>query len=100
MEAKAIAGTEGGISPFLSPDDRLVGFWADGKLMKVPVEGGVPANLCDVPTPLGAGWGPDNNIVFSPSGGPFSVSADDGKPETLTTPDKTKDEVSHRLLPQ
>ena len=30
-------------SPFLSPDDRWVGFWADRKLMKVPVEGGVPA---------------------------------------------------------
>ena len=35
LEAKPIAGTEGGISPFLSPDDRWVGFWADGKLMKV-----------------------------------------------------------------
>ena len=27
-EAKPIAGTEGGINPFLSPDDRWVGFWA------------------------------------------------------------------------
>ena len=50
LEAKPIAGTEGGISPFLSPDDRWVGFWADGKLMKVSVDGGVPATLCDVPT--------------------------------------------------
>ncbi len=41
-EAKPIAGTEGGINPFLSPDNRWVGFWADGKLKKVPVEGGVP----------------------------------------------------------
>jgi len=41
MEAKPIAGTEGGIDPFLSPDDRWVGFWAEGKLMKVSVDGGV-----------------------------------------------------------
>jgi eukaryotic-like serine/threonine-protein kinase len=99
MEAKPIAGTEGGISPFLSPGDRWVGFWADGKLMKIPVEGGVPAILCDVRGLFGASWGPDNNIVFSPGGevGLFSVSADGGKPEALTTPDRTKEEESHRL---
>ena len=47
-EAKPITGTEGGINPFLSPDNRWVGFWADGKLKKVPVEGGVATTLCDV----------------------------------------------------
>ena len=45
LEAKPIAGTEGGINPFLSPDDRWVGFWADGKLMKVSIDGGVPVTL-------------------------------------------------------
>jgi serine/threonine-protein kinase len=99
MEAKPIAGTEGGINPFLSPDDRWVGFWAEGRLMKVSIDGGVPANLCDVLLPFGASWGPDNNIVFSPEReiGLFSVSADGGKPKALTTPDKAKEEVSHRL---
>ncbi len=51
-QAKPITGTEGGISPFLSPDARYVGFWADGKLKKVPVEGGVATSLCDVAAPL------------------------------------------------
>jgi serine/threonine-protein kinase len=99
MEAKPIAGTEGGISPFLSPDDRWVGFWAGGKLMKVPVEGGVPASLCEVPILFGASWGPDNHIVFSPTdaAGLFSVAADGGKPEILTTPDKAKEAISHHL---
>ena len=46
-EAEPIAGTEGGDNPFLSPDNRWVGFSADGKLKKVPVEGGVPSTLCD-----------------------------------------------------
>src|ERR1019366_5134826 len=41
-EARPIAVTEGGDMPFLSPDDRWVGFWASGKLMKVSIDGGVP----------------------------------------------------------
>ena len=98
MEAKPIVGTEGGINPFLSPDDRWVGYWADDKLVKVSVEGGVPATLCDVSLLFGASWGHDNNIVFSPyTGGLFSVSADGGKPQALTAPDKSKEEYAHRL---
>jgi len=104
LESKSIAGTEGGISPFLSPDDRWVGFWAgepwiNGKLMKVSIEGGVPVPLCDALLPYGASWGPENSIVFSPdeSKGLFRVPAEGGEPDSLTTPDKAKDEVSHRL---
>jgi eukaryotic-like serine/threonine-protein kinase len=99
LEAKPIAGTEGGINPFLSPDDRWVGFWAGGKLMKVPNDGGVPVPLCDMNLPFGASWGPDNSIIFSPdeNSGLFRVSAEGGDLESLTTPDKTKEEVSHRL---
>ncbi|MBZ5514226.1 MAG: serine/threonine-protein kinase, partial [Acidobacteriia bacterium] len=99
LEAKAIAGTEGGISPFLSPDDRWVGFWADGKLMRVSIEGGVPVALCDVHFPFGFSWGRDNQIVFAAARGSglTRVSADGGKPETLTTPDRSKGEFSHRL---
>jgi serine/threonine-protein kinase len=98
-EARPITGTEGGINPFLSPDNRWVGFWANGKLKKVPVDGGVPDPLCDAALIFGASWGPDNSIVFA--GGQGSglsiVSADGGKPESLTTPDPKREEYSHRL---
>ena len=99
IDGKPIAGTEGGISPFLSPDDRWIGFWATGRLMKVPVEGGVPAALCDVPLPFGFSWGSENQIVFASSGdsGLSIVSADGGKPGVLTIPDKSKGEYGHRL---
>ena len=99
MEAKPIAETEGAMSPFLSPDDRWIGFWADGKLRKVPVDGGVPTVLCDVPWPYGFSWGFDHQIVFSQreDTGLFRISADGGKPEMLTVPDKSKQEYSHRL---
>jgi len=96
-EAKPITGTEDGYSPFLSPDDRWGGFWADGKLVKVSVDGGVAATLCEVPAPFGFSWGADNQIIIAlhEVSGISRVSADGGKPETLTDPDKSKEEKSH-----
>jgi hypothetical protein len=48
---------------------------------------------------VGASWGPDNSIVFAvaESAGLLRVSADGGKPETLTKPDPKREEWSHRL---
>ncbi len=40
LQAKAVPGTEGAVSPFFSPDGQWVGFFADGKLKKVSVSGG------------------------------------------------------------
>ena len=100
LEAKPITGTDGGINPFLSPDSRWVGFWADNKLKKVLVEGGVPTELCDTsPLLYGVDWGPDNTIVFSDGGiaGLSKVSAAGGKPELLTNPDPKREEINHRL---
>jgi serine/threonine-protein kinase len=98
-EAKPIPGTEGGINPFLSPDNHWVGFWADGKLKKIPVEGGAATALCDAPLIFGANWGRDNSIIFADGAavGLSMVSAEGGKPETLTRPDPKREEYGHRL---
>jgi serine/threonine-protein kinase len=98
-EAKPISGTEGGINPFLSPDNQWVGFWADGKLKKTPVVGGVATALCDAPSIFGADWGRDDSIVFADgsAAGLSRVSAQGGKPESLTRPDPKRKELSHRL---
>jgi serine/threonine-protein kinase len=98
-EARPIAGTEGGINPFLSPDNRWVGFWADRKLKKVPVEGGIATPLCDAPLIFGANWGRNNRIVFSDGclSGLSIVTAEGGTPRSLTTPDPKREETSHRL---
>ncbi len=98
-EAKPIAGTEGGINPFLSPDSRWVGFWADGKLEKVPVDGGVPGTLCHASGISGASWGPGNSIVFSrgPEPGLLTVSAEGGMVEILTSPDPKREAGYHSL---
>ncbi len=99
LEATPIAGTEGGGSPFLSPDDKWVGFWAENKLWKVQVGGGIPQELCEVSRPFGVSWGDDGMIVFSSDWdkGLSSISAGSGETEPLTIPDRNREEVSHRL---
>ena len=66
-EARPIPGTEGGVSPFFSPDGQWLGFFADGKLKKIPLNGGVAQALADTaPAPSGATWGSDHTIVYAP----------------------------------
>jgi eukaryotic-like serine/threonine-protein kinase len=98
-EARPIAGTEGGINPFLSPDNRWVGFWADSKLRKISIDGGVATILCDAPQIFGAHWGRDDSIVLSNEriSGLSRISAEGGKLEILTNPDPAREEFSHRL---
>ena len=66
LEAKPILGTEGGVSPFFSPDGQWVGFFAGGKLKKVSVSGGTALTLGDAAQPLGASWGSQGMIAFAP----------------------------------
>jgi hypothetical protein len=98
-DARPIAGSEGGINPFLSPDNRWVGFWADGRIMKVPVEGGVPVPLCEAPWIFGASWGADNTIVFADyqETGLSRISGEGGIVESLTLADPKRGAASHRL---
>lgn len=98
LKAKPITGTDGGYSPFLSPDDKWLGFWADGKVKRVPVEGGTPVTLCEADYFFGGSWDAKNDIYFSKNreSGIFKISAGGGNVETLTTPDKLK-EYSHCL---
>ncbi len=97
LEALPIEGTEGGVAPFLSPDDSWIGFWAEGRLKKVPIDGGVAQDLCKA-SDFGASWGPDGRIVFADmSDGLSVVPASGGEPEALTIPDKAQGENDHRL---
>jgi serine/threonine protein kinase/Tol biopolymer transport system component len=60
--ATELAGTEGAIFPFFSPDGQWVGFATLNKLNKVSVEGGPVVPLCDIRT-FGASWGEGGNII-------------------------------------
>jgi serine/threonine-protein kinase len=85
-EAQPMAGTEGAEAPFFSPDGQWVGFFAQGKLKKVSVAGGVPVVLCDVPDGRGGSWGTDDTIILNPTlaTGLFKVSASGGTLQELT----------------
>ncbi len=114
LEATPIPGTEGGHSPFFSPDGQSVGFLAGSKLKKVSVSGGAPQNLAIIsPVTRGATWGPDDTIIYTSSqnGGlerilavgetppPDAFSDAPSRPsggQILTTTDPPKGEYSHR----
>ena len=87
LQAQPIPLTEDARFPFWSPDSRFIGFFASGKLKKIPAGGGPPQSLCDVPTSRGGSWNRDNVIVFSPGNSGISiqrVSAAGGVPVDVT----------------
>jgi WD40 repeat protein len=93
-----LAGTEGADDPFFSPDGQWVGFFANGKLKKISVQGGAAVTLCDADNEHGGSWGEDGNIVFAPNprGGLSRVSEVGGTPQPLTQLDQQKGEQTHR----
>ena len=67
LTAQPLAGTDGAIFPFWSPDSRFIGFFADGKLKKIDASGGATITLADAPQGRGGSWNQDGVIVFKPS---------------------------------
>ncbi len=90
LDATPIAGTEGGSSPFFSPDGAWIGFFAGGKIRRIPIEGGAAVDVAPVEGEnflSGASWGPDGRIIFAAGiGGPLYVtSVTGGNVTPLTT---------------
>ncbi|HVS31363.1 MAG TPA: protein kinase [Thermoanaerobaculia bacterium] len=81
FEARPLAGTEDASFPFWSPDSRFIAFFAEGKLKKIPAEGGAVQRLADAPAGRGGTWSRDDVIVFAPTlRGPLHrVAATGGK---------------------
>jgi Tol biopolymer transport system component len=83
--AQALAGTEGASHAFWSPDNRFIGYFAQGKLKKIPVGGGPPQTLCDVERGFGGSWNRDGVILFNPLYGLYRVSQDGGPVTPVAT---------------
>jgi Tol biopolymer transport system component len=86
VDATPIAGTEGGHSPFWSPDGRAIAFFADGRLKRVDVDGGAVLALTTV-NGRGGAWGADGVILINPAiNSPLiKVPASGGTPQPATT---------------
>ena len=95
LASRTLMFTEGATGPFLSPDARSVGFYADGALRSVPLEGGPPVQLARMADYRGAVWGDDGRIYVTglktPTlNGLFRVPEGGGELELLATPDTAK----------
>jgi serine/threonine-protein kinase len=104
LEPKPLRGTDGALEPFFSPDGKWIGFFADGKLKKVPVSEGPVREIAEAEIGFGGAWAPDGTIIFAPSNasGLMRVSAEGGPVQPVTTLDTVRGEFSHRwpaLLP-
>ena len=105
LEARPIPGTEGGTTPFFSPDGQWVGFSSGGKLKKILLSGGAPISLAGDVAPAGvlsASWSSRGMIAFAPvlTGPILQVSDSGGEPQPLTHLEKGEGgHIGPHLLP-
>jgi serine/threonine-protein kinase len=86
-KAMELAGTEGAVAPFFSPDGQSVAFFTAGKLRRVSVQGGGAMDLCNVPgSEYGASWGENGNIVAGLTYALWQIPSGGGVPTRLVDP--------------
>jgi TIR domain/WD40-like Beta Propeller Repeat len=84
--ATLLPGTEGATSPFWSPDSRSIGFFAQGMLKRLDLQGGLPQSLAPVSTIASGTWNAAGVILFARGpGDPLSsIAATGGKTSEVT----------------
>jgi Tol biopolymer transport system component len=97
LEARALPGTDNVTFPFWSPDSRSLGFFADGKLKTIDLNGGSPQVICDALQGRGGTWGRDGVILLTAdTQAPIvRVSVNGGAPVAVTKLDRAR-HTSHR----
>jgi serine/threonine protein kinase len=94
--SRPLAGTDGAMFPFWSPDSRSVGFFADDQLKVLDLGGGMPRTVASGVDGRGATWNRDGVILFATGRNmPLSrVTASGGTLAAVTTLDG---QISHRF---
>jgi len=90
LAARELVSTDDAVSPFWSPDSRFVAFFANGKLKKVDISGGLPVTLCTTESLNSGSWSRSGTIVFARAGNAgggalLKVSQSGGVPAAATT---------------
>jgi len=89
LEAQPMQFTEDATGPFWSPDSQDIGFFAQGKLKKIPVTGGPALPLCNASERVGGSWSRDGVILFDTSEGLQRVLATGGAVTSVIKGDRT-----------
>ena len=98
IAAQQLNGTEGATFPFWSPENRRIGFFADGKLKTVDAAGGAVETLCEALIGRGGTWNRDGTIVFAPfiAGPLYRIPADGGTATAVTAVRRESGGEAHR----
>jgi serine/threonine protein kinase len=95
--ARPIPGTVHPTYPFWSASSRSIGFFSDGQLKRIDIDGGPARTLARAPNGRGGAWNADDVILFSPGTSDviYRVSADGGavRQTVMSVPRR---ETSHR----
>lgn len=100
LEPRMLEGTAEGFYPFWSPDSRSLGFFAQGKLKTITLQGGAITNVTDATLDSrGGAWHTDGTILFTPRPTDviYRVAASGGPVTPVTTFDAAREENSHRF---
>jgi len=97
LDARVLPGSDGAANPFWSADSRFVAFRAEGKLKKVPIAGGPPQIICDLPEEtVGGAWNQDGVIIVgSATAGIWRIPPSGGPRSELTMVDLSRQETHH-----
>jgi eukaryotic-like serine/threonine-protein kinase len=84
--ARPLEGTETASLPFWSSDSRSIGFFADGELKRIDIDGGSATVLANAPYGRGGAWNGDGTMLFAPNPGSpiLAIPAAGGTPVAVT----------------
>lgn len=92
-EAVQLEGSVDATAHFWSPDSRFIAFFNNGRLKKIPADGGTPTDLCAATFETVGTWNRDGTILFGQIYPPgiFRVSDQGGEPTRVTTVSTAED---------
>jgi serine/threonine-protein kinase len=99
LTSTPLAGTEGGYSPFFSPDGRKVGFIRNGSSLRIASLDGTPTvTLIDTANTVSGDWSDDGWIYVEGGAGVLRVRPTGGTVEPVYTVSSERHEIGAEFL--